>query len=45
MDHQLNVNGLVYRKGVIHLAVFTEEEKGSSWKKEDTERRIPVLRR
>jgi hypothetical protein len=38
VDHELNVNALVFRNAVTHLAAFPEFDK-------DSERRIPVRRR
>ena len=46
VDHEVNVNALVYRDAVTHLAGFPEE--AIDWGKryyEDSERRIPVRRR
>ena len=37
VDSSLNVNALVFRSGVTHLAAFPEDN--------DSERRIPVRRR
>ena len=45
-DHEVNVNALVYRDAVIHLAAFPETEAAWGGKStEDSERRIKVMRR
>ena len=46
VDREVNVNGLIYGDAVIHLAGFPEEgtRPGTS-SPEDSERRIPVMRR
>jgi len=43
-DAEMNVNALVYREAVIHIAGFPETETGES-RTGDNERRIPVIRR
>ena len=46
VDDDINVNALAYHNTVIHLAAFSQENKGYSTKRSpDSERRIPVLRR
>jgi hypothetical protein len=46
VDSEVNVNALVYRDAVTHIAGFPEEETyGKRPLPEDIERRIPVIRR
>lgn len=46
VDSEVNVNALVYRDAVIHIAGFPEEDTcGTRRVPEDSERRIPVMRR
>ena len=46
VDHEVNVNALVYRDAVIHLAGFPDKESAWGGKStEDSERRIKVMRR
>ncbi len=45
-DRQVNVNALVYRNSVIHLAGFAQDTKQTGSKSStNSERRIPVMRR
>jgi hypothetical protein len=46
VDNEVNLNALVYRSSVIHLAAFPQEESYYESKRNpDDERRIPVIRR
>jgi hypothetical protein len=46
VDDEVNVNALVHRDAVIHLAGFLEGEMACGFKTDgDHERRIPVMRR
>jgi hypothetical protein len=46
VDREVNVNALVYESGVIHLAGFPEDPARPGGRlPEDSERRIPVIRR
>jgi hypothetical protein len=45
MDHEVNVNALVYTTQVFHLAAFPEGSAKVGEKSQDSERRIPVWRR
>ena len=45
VDYEVNVNALVYRNAVIHVAGFPEAHPGHGEKPRDPERRIPVIRR
>jgi hypothetical protein len=45
IDSQANVNALVYREAVLHVAAFPEESARGKGSAEDSERRIRVMRR
>jgi hypothetical protein len=46
VDSEININALVYRDAVLHVAGFPEEETSDTRRlPEDIERRIPVMRR
>ncbi len=46
LDQELNVNALVYGSSLVHLAGFVQEAATiGPWSSEDSERRIPVMRR
>ena len=45
VDGEANVNALVYRGAVIHLAAFPESESAYGEDTQDSERRIRVMRR
>jgi hypothetical protein len=44
-EKDINVNVLVHRDQVFHLAAFPDETYGKKWDSGDDERRIPVWRR
>ena len=41
----ININALVYRNAVIHLAAFYQEEKEKILQRNNSERRMPVMKR